>query len=100
MIEVASATRLTETEFWAEAPLATSLARMVKDLRITPRIAFENVLGLPARYNASIDEENPAEILVFVHDDVWIEDFYFSDRIIEGLTHFDILGLAGNTRRV
>jgi GT2 family glycosyltransferase len=63
---------------------------------------FENnSRGLSAVYNTAIQfaQENPA-ILVFIHDDVWLCDFFFHQRIYEALDRFDIVGLAGNTRRV
>jgi hypothetical protein len=39
-------------------------------------------------------------MLVFIHDDVWIDDYFFADRIIEGLQNYDVIGVAGNQRRV
>jgi GT2 family glycosyltransferase len=39
-------------------------------------------------------------MLVFIHDDVWIDDYFFADRIADGLRVFDIIGVAGNRRRV
>ena len=96
MFEVVSATRLSEAEF-RTSPLGISLARIAGDRRIRPRIYFENDRGLPAIYNERIDEAQD-DYVVFIHDDVWIEDFYFTDRLLEGLRQFDIVGLAGNTR--
>jgi GT2 family glycosyltransferase len=98
-IEIVSATRLTEGAFTA-APLGTSLGRISRDPRLAPHIAFANVSGLPKIYNARIDSSDASDILVFVHDDVWLEDFYIIDRVIEGLNHFDVIGVAGNRRRV
>ncbi len=100
MIEIVAATRLEEAAFWSEAPLAASLARVRQDPRVVPQIRFSNKDGLSSVYNARIDATDAAEVLVFVHDDVWGEDFYFVDRILEGLKIFDVIGLAGNTRRV
>jgi hypothetical protein len=37
-------------------------------------------------------------ILVFIHDDVHLLDFYWPTRLHHGLAKFDILGLAGNRR--
>lgn len=99
MIEFVSATRLSEADF-SSSPLGTSLARVARDPRIKRRIAFENSAGLPEVYNASIEAKSAAEILVFIHDDVWIEDFYVSDRIIAALANFDVIGIAGNMRRL
>lgn len=97
MIEIVSATRLSEAAF-AAAPLGVSLARLGGDRRLKPRISFENSSSLGEVYNARIESRDPAEILVFVHDDVWLEDFYFADRLIEGLKRFDVVGVAGNSR--
>ncbi|MEO8758190.1 MAG: hypothetical protein ABI398_10625 [Devosia sp.] len=99
MIEIVTATRLTAAAFQARAPLGQSLKRLAKDPRLKPHIAYENNRGLSEIYNARIDATT-SDILVFVHDDVWLEDFYFADRIVEGLKQFDIIGVAGNSRRV
>jgi hypothetical protein len=99
-VEIVAATRLSAAEFESTAPLAATLRRVQRDPRIRPRITCDNVVGLPAIYNARIDSSDDTDVLVFTHDDVWIEDFYFVDRILEGLGRFDIIGLAGNTRRV
>jgi len=98
MIEFVAATRLSPAEF-AASPLGVSLSRVEKDPRIKPKITYGNSAGLAGIYNRRIDSPDPAEILVFIHDDVWIEDFYVSDRIVEALKLFDVVGLAGNRRR-
>ena len=100
MIKIISATRLSRQEFIEQAPLAASLGRLSFDKRLTARIAFENSAALPLIYNAAIDAADAAEILVFLHDDIWIDDFFFVDRILTGLRSFDIMGVAGNKRRV
>ena len=99
MINIISATRLSHDDFIAEAPLGASLKRLAFDKRIHARIAFENRSGLSEIYNLCIDAPQAAEILVFIHDDVWLDDYFFADRIIAGLQNFDILGIAGNRRR-
>jgi GT2 family glycosyltransferase len=67
------------------------------ELRLFP----ENSSGLPALYNLALREslEDPA-ILVFVHDDVSFLDFFWPNHLHEALRHFDVVGLAGNKRRV
>ena len=100
MIDVVTATRLSRTDFAATSPLARSLQRLAKDPRLTPRVAFDNTRGLPEIYDRAIEAGDTGDILVFVHDDVWLEDFYFADRVIEGLKQFDVIGVAGNSRRV
>ena len=99
MIRIISATRLSRQDFLKEAPLGASLGRLSFDKRLTARIAFENKAGLPVIYNAALAAAEPSEILVFMHDDVWIDDFFFVDRILAALNSCDILGVAGNKRR-
>lgn len=60
-----------------------------------------NTLGLPYVYNKSIRKSvlDPA-ILVFIHDDVYLMNFWWSVQIRDALQNFDIVGVAGNTRRL
>ena len=100
MIDIISATRLSESEFWEKSALGLSLRRLGHDQRWAPCLAFENRRGLPGIFNERIMADNSDEILVFVHDDVWIDDYFLFDRVIEGLRHYDVIGVAGNRRRV
>jgi glycosyltransferase involved in cell wall biosynthesis len=100
MIEIISATRLPEGEFWKKSALGLSLRRLATNSRIVPRIAFENRRGLAEVYNARIDAADGDAILVFIHDDVWLDEGAFAERVAEGLATFDIIGVAGNRRRV
>ena len=100
MIEVVSATRMAEEEFWSQSALGMSLRRLNKDKRLVPRIAFSNRRGLPEIFNERISANEGHDFLVFIHDDVWIDDFFLADRVIEGLQAFDVIGVAGNLRRV
>lgn len=100
MIEIISATRLSESDFWKKSALGNSLRRLAHDLRLVPRIAFANRRGLPEVYNARIAAPDSQGLLVFVHDDVWIDDYFLADRVIEGLREYDVIGIAGNRRRV
>ena len=99
MIEVVSATRLSESDFWGRSALGLSLRRLSRDSRLVPRVAFENRRGLSEVFNERI-ETATADLLVFVHDDVWLDDFFLADRVIDGLRSFDVIGVAGNRRRV
>lgn len=100
MIDIISATRLSEDEFWERSALGISLRRMQGDPRLSSRICYSNHRGLPELYNHCIHADNSEEILVFVHDDVWMDDYLLADRIIDGLKQYDIIGVAGNRRRV
>ncbi|MDD5275187.1 MAG: glycosyltransferase [Methylovulum sp.] len=100
MIDIVSATRFSEQDFWEKSPLGISLLRLGHDARLTAHIAYENRRGLPEVYNACISAENGNGMVVFIHDDVWIDDDFLADRVCEGLQEFDVIGVAGNRRRV
>lgn len=100
MIEIVSATRHSEADFWNKSALGWSLRRLAQDKRLAGRIAVDNRKGLPEIFNARIDASDGGEVLVFVHDDVWIDDFFVAQRILDGLAHYDVIGVAGNRRRV
>lgn len=100
MIEIISATRLSESDFWSKSALGLSLLRLAEDTRLVAHITFENNRGLPEIFNARINAPDGHEILVFIHDDVWIDDFFLAERVISGLDEFDVIGIAGNKRRV
>lgn len=83
---------------------ATATGRSLAFYNI-PSVEFDiygsNTRGLPAIYNESIEKakSDPA-ILVFLHDDIHILDFYWADHIINSMKKFDVSGLAGNKRRL
>jgi hypothetical protein len=99
-IEIISATRNSREDFWNKSALGISLKRISFDETLIHRIAFSNKRGLPAVYNEGIEKGGEDSFLVFMHDDIWIDDFFFSRRIIEGLNRYDVIGLAGNRRRL
>lgn len=103
-IRLVCATRWSKSYFFAKAPLGRSLPlyqtfprRQAIELRLFP----ENQEGLSGLYNIAIEEarSEPA-ILIFIHDDVYLSDYYWAEHLQEGLRTFDMVGLAGNRRRV
>ena len=99
-VEIVSATRRNVQDFKFDTPLGVSLIRLSGDERLIPRIAFENTRGLPEIYNFGIEAAGEDSAMVFMHDDVWIDDYHFVDRVIEGVSEFDVIGVAGNRRRL
>lgn len=100
-IVVVSATRSSEQDFWRQSALGVSLkAHMARDARLSASVAFENTRGLSEVFNESIVQADATAILVFIHDDVWIDEENFADAVISGLKSFDVIGVAGNKRRV
>lgn len=51
-------------------------------------------------FNPRITSDTKSDYLVFIHDDVWIDDYFLADRVIEACVVFDIVGVAGNRRRL
>jgi SAM-dependent methyltransferase len=100
-IRIVCGTRVSEQEFSTKTALGRSLLIHQAANPVEIMLFAENKQGLSTIYNRAIDEarENPA-ILVFVHDDVHLCDFLWSERIREAVVTFDIVGLAGNIRRV
>lgn len=107
MIEIICATRLSEAEFLNTSALGASLRRLLPDPKIAGRfetaigaiIAFDNGRPLADIYNQRITAQGPDATLVFVHDDVWIEDFYLPQRLEDALARYDVIGVAGNRKR-
>lgn len=97
-VEIISATRMSEREFWSKSALGISLKRL-RDARLVADITFDNRRGLPDVFNTRINASDENGTLVFIHDDVWIDDDFFVDRIIDGLKSYDVIGTCGNRRR-
>lgn len=52
-------------------------------------------------YNRVIEwSRDDAVILLFVHDDVIVTDFWWPQRLYKALQNFDIVGIVGTTRRL
>lgn len=99
-VRVVSATRMDEKTFWKSSALGLSLTSWKFDPRLTLDIAFENRRGLPAVYNAALAGADKADAVLFVHDDVWLDDPQWVDKVLVALRRYDVVGLAGNRRRV
>ena len=100
MIEFISATRATETEFWTRTALGVSLQRLGRNGKHDASIAFGNRRGLPDVYNARIEAAEADRMLVFVHDDVWLPDFFLHEHLSAALDAFDVVGVAGCTTSI
>ena len=97
MVTLITATRLSKAAF-AQGPLGLSLQRMSCDPTLQLALIENNTEGLPTVYNRFITEPFRDDLLVFLHDDLWIDDVFLSERIRAALATFDVVGLAGNRR--
>ena len=96
---IVTATRVAPGAFVEGTLLGRSLRRLSFDDRLEARPVFNNGAGLAAIYNRQICEENREKILLFVHDDLWLDDCFIYERLTQALDVFDVVGVAGNTRR-
>lgn len=99
-IRVVSATRSDEREFWKSSALGQSLKIWREDPRVSIDVAYANRQGLPAVYNAALARAAADDAVLFIHDDVWLEDPQWIEKVLAALRRFDVVGVAGNTRRV
>lgn len=101
IIEIVSATRMNEQDFWQHSALGQSLVtQLIQNSNLSVNVTFENTRGLSEVFNAAIAQADDEAILVFIHDDVWIDDAQFTQAVLAGLNKFDIIGVAGNKRRL
>ena len=96
---VVCATRASRAGFEQNALLAHSLPRLRRAGSLALRLHVGNAAPLAAAYNAAIDEAAPQDLLVFVHDDVHVDDWLAPQRLHEALACYDVVGVAGNQRR-
>jgi len=98
-IEFVSATPKRQHEFETITPLGISLPSLQAfGMRISFQIFYENSEALAICYNQRI-EQSSADYLVFVHDDVWLDDYHTPTRVNEALKCYDVAGVAGNMQR-
>ncbi|HSI45940.1 MAG TPA: tetratricopeptide repeat protein [Methylophilus sp.] len=96
---VVSATRMNEETFWRDSALGRSLKRhMQQDARLVAKVACDNTRGLSEIFNEAIASAPDDALLVFIHDDVWIDENTFVQTISSGLQQYDVIGVAGNAR--
>lgn len=98
---IVCATRETGEQFSVRTALGRSLALYAPYGFVELKLFPSNSAGLPALYNAALREaaSDPA-IMVFVHDDIHLCDYFWPKHVLDGLSSFDVVGLAGNKRRV
>jgi len=97
---IVSASTVSEANFGDATYLGRSVKRMPDALRPPCAIAFANVgptrRGLSEIYNQVIDGVDADTNLVFVHDDVYLNDWFLAARLEEAFERFDVVGLAGS----
>jgi hypothetical protein len=99
-VRIVSATSKNETEFMQQTLLGQSfhlLPRVnISDISILFSNVGNNQKGLGSFYNQFLQPEYHDEILLLVHDDVYLHDWHVTHRLNDAIEHFDVIGLAGN----
>lgn len=98
MLTFVTATRQSQADFEL-GPLAASLRRLGQVGPVRLLLATHNTQPLADHYNAAIEASEPDDLLVFIHDDVGIDDWLAGSRLAEAVMRFDVVGVTGNQRR-
>lgn len=94
------ATRENDENFYLKTATGRSLS-IYNGLGFEIDLYHTNQNGLPYVYNKSIEKSiNDPAILIFMHDDVYITDYWWIKKIYECIKYFDVTGIVGNRRRL
>lgn len=100
MVRFITSTRKTTLEsFTSESLLGQSFQRIPRVQPIDLVVALDAKDGLAAVYNPQIEAAAPDDILVFLHDDIALDDWLIVQRLEEALAVYDVVGVAGNMLR-
>lgn len=98
MLILVCATRHSPRAFERDSLLGPCLRRLGEFQTFGLKLAHGNTNALAEHYNAAIESAAPEDVLVFLHDDVRVDDWMFAQRLEEALAQFDVVGVAGNRR--
>ena len=90
------ATPKTQEDFNKNSPISLFLDK--SGYKSKSKIFYENKKGLPELYNIFMTENNKEKRIIFVHDDVLIEDLFIEEKLDVAFEKFDIVGLAGSKK--
>lgn len=102
---IVSCTKETEKDFYKKTPLGRSLCKInVMDLNsdVSSMIFFENTKGISECYNTALNTiyskvpDKNEHIVIFIHDDVFINDMFMFEKLQDGISRFDVIGVAGS----
>lgn len=91
--KIVVATPLSKEIFELKSKIFISLEKLKNNFDF--EIIYNNKTGLSKLYNSFIKKENTDKKIVFVHDDVLIEDLFLLEKLEDAFNSYDIIGLAG-----
>jgi GT2 family glycosyltransferase len=92
--KIICATPLKKEEFKEKSQLSLFLDKNM--VLKNSHIIYENKEGLSKIYNSFINETNKDYYLLFLHDDILIEDIFLFEKLDIAFSKYDIVGLAGS----
>lgn len=99
-VRVVTATTRNEIEFRHMTLLGQSLALFPRqaglEITVFPGNTGSRRTGLGTLYNSFLQQANGDEIILFIHDDVYIHDWHLVQRLNDAVARYDVVGLAGN----
>lgn len=90
------ATQLNSIDFWNKSQIAIFLEKA--GLTNQCSILFENKDGLPKVYNKFINDSYVGKYVIFIHDDVLVEDLFWEEKLNIAFEKYDMVGLAGTKK--
>lgn len=90
------ATQYNQTDFWEKSKIAIFLEKA--GCSHIAKIEYENKNGLPEVYNSYLTVKNKGKFIIFVHDDVLIDDLFWMEKLDLAFEKYDIVGLAGSRK--
>lgn len=98
---VVCATRVAPEQFKTHTATGRSLERMKSyGVPVQAQVVCENSNSLSSIFNRAIDVKFIDHIVIFMHDDVWIDDVFIGVHVFEALQRFDVVGVAGSRNRI
>ena len=94
--ELVCATPLSREEFNQKSQLGLFLDKFGWNSGIN--IIYENKQGLPKIYNSFLNDQNRNKKIIFIHDDVLVEDIFLLEKLEIGFEKYNIIGLAGTKK--
>ena len=93
-IVIVTTTKGSGTNLLLKRPLGFFLEKTGWDART--EIVENNTEGLSKVYNRFLSDEYKDKFVIFIHDDVLINDLFFEEKVLLAFEKYDIIGLAGS----
>lgn len=97
-VHIIVSSRFSRFRFEAESALARSTRRLVRQGSIKLHPVHGPQINIPEAFNQLILQAAPDDILLFVSEDVWVDDWLMPLRLQEALKTFDLVSIAGTKR--